>query len=328
MAPSPAAPAVAPVSSPDGFGPDRPLLAIGLLLGANFVFTAMDGLAKGLAGSGMAAEQIILLRYTLVTALLLPAVLRHWGGRPWRTSRPIAHIVRGVLLIGSATLFVHAMVHLPLETATAIGFVSPLYVTALSIPFLGEKVGIRRWAAVGAGFVGVLIILRPGTEVFQPAMLIPLVSSLCWAIGLIITRQMRGSEQPLTILIWSTGAGLIAIAPLGLLDWRTPTALEWAFLAAIAACHVAGQYLTIRAFMLASASMIAPFSYSTLLWAILIGAFAFGSYPDTATLIGGALLVAAGIYVWHRERQVTGKPTNPGGSIAEVAQPDAAAEKP
>src|SRR3546814_6554154 len=87
------------------------------------------------------------------------------------------------------------MVHLPLETATAIGFVSPLYVTALSIPFLGEKVGIRRWAAVGAGFVGVMIILRPGTDVFQPAMLIPLVSSLCWAGGLIITRQMRGRSE-------------------------------------------------------------------------------------------------------------------------------------
>jgi drug/metabolite transporter (DMT)-like permease len=303
--------------------PDQPLLAIGLLLGANFVFTAMDGLAKGLAGSGMAAEQIILLRYTLVTALLVPALLRHWGGRPWRTARPIAHVARGVLLIGSATLFVHAMVHLPLETATAIGFVSPLYVTALSIPFLGEKVGVRRWAAVGAGFVGVMIILRPGTEVFQPAMLIPLVSSLCWAVGLIITRQMRGTERPLTIVLWSTAAGMVAIAPLGIADWRAPTWTEWAFLSAIAAFHVAGQYLTIRAFMLASASLIAPFSYSTLLWAILIGIFAFGSYPDGATLAGAGLLVAAGIYVWHRERRITGKPTNPGGSIAEVAAAEA-----
>lgn len=324
MATPPAAPA--PASSPPGIGPDRPLLAIGLLLGANFVFTAMDGFAKGLAGAGMAAEQIIMLRYVLVSALLLPAVLRYRSARPFRTGRPIAHIARGVLLIGSATLFVHAMAHLPLETATAIGFVSPLYVTALSIPFLGEKVGVRRWAAVGAGFVGVLIILRPGTEVFQPAMLLPLLSSLFWAAGLIITRQMRGTEQPLTILIWSTGAGLVAIAPLGLLDWRPPTFQEWSFLLAIAACHVAGQYLTIRAFMLASASLIAPFSYSTLLWAILIGMFAFDSFPDGPTLIGGALLVAAGVYVWHRERQVTGTPTNPGGSIAEVARPEDDAE--
>ncbi len=318
-----------PTADPDpsgNAGVDQPLLAIGLLLGANFVFTAMDGFAKGLAGSGMAAEQIILLRYALVTVLLLPAVLRHWPARPWRTGRPVAHVLRGVLLIGSATLFVHAMTHLPLETATAIGFVSPLYVTALSIPFLGEKVGIRRWSAVGAGFVGVMLILRPGTDVFQPAMLIPLLSSLCWAGGLIITRQMRGTERPLTILIWSTAAGLVAIAPLGIVDWQPPTLRDWAFFVAIAACHVAGQYLTIRAFMLASASLIAPFSYSTLLWAILIGMFAFGSYPDAATLAGAGLLVAAGVYVWHRERQVTGKPTNPGGSIAEVAAAEAEAE--
>jgi len=314
----------------DNIGADQPLLAIGLLLGANFVFTAMDGFAKGLAGAGMAAEQIILLRYSLVTVLLLPAVLRNWRMRPWRTDRPVAHVLRGVLLIASATLFVHAMTHLPLETATAIGFVSPLYVTALSIPFLGEKVGIRRWSAVGAGFVGVMIILRPGSDMFQPAMLIPLVSSLCWAGGLIITRQMRGTERPLTILIWSTAAGLVAIAPLGIADWQPPTLRDWAFLVAIAACHVAGQYLTIRAFMLASASLIAPFSYSTLLWAMLIGVFAFGSFPDAPTLAGAGLLVAAGVYVWHRERKVTGMPTNPGGSIAEVAAteaPDEAADE-
>lgn len=319
-----AATTAAPATPSDSAGLDRPLLAIGLLLGANFVFTAMDGFAKGLAGSGMAPEQIILLRYTLVTVLLLPAVLRARRNRPWGTGRPYAHIARGVLLIASATLFVHAMVHLPLETATAIGFVSPLYVTALSIPFLGEKVGIRRWAAVGIGFLGVLLIVRPGTDVFQPAMLIPLFSSLCWAGGLILTRQMRGTERPLTILIWSTAAGLIAIAPLGLADWRTPTFRDWGFLAAIAVCHTAGQYLTIRAFMLASASLIAPFSYSTLLWAMLIGIFAFGSYPDVATIAGAGVLVAAGIYVWHRERTVTGKPTNPGGSIAEVAEETAA----
>src|SRR3546814_5187237 len=150
-------------------------------------------------------------------------------------------------------------------------------------------------------------------------MLSPVVSSLCWAGVLCITRQMRGSEGALTILIWSTIAGLVAIAPLGIADWRDPTLGEWAFLAAIAVCHVAGQYLTIRAFMLASASLIAPFSYSTLLWAILIGAFAFGSYPDGAPVAGAGLLVAAGLYVWHRDRRVTGLPTNPGGSTAEVA---------
>lgn len=307
-------------TTPDGMPADRPTVAIAMLLFAMFVFTAMDGIAKGLAGQGMPPERIILLRFVLVSAILAPVVAARWKHRPMQTTRPILHILRGVLLIASATLFVYAMRALPLETATAIGFVSPLYVTALSIPFLGEKVGMRRWAAVGVGFVGIVIILRPGTDSFVLEMLIPLFSSLCWACGLIITRAMRGREGPLTILVWSTASGIVVIAPLGLAGWEMPTVTQWGMLAAIAACHAAGQYLTIRAFMMASASMLAPFSYSTIVWATLIGLFAFGSYPDGATIAGTCLLVGAGLYVWHRERKVTGQPTVPGGSISEVAQ--------
>jgi drug/metabolite transporter (DMT)-like permease len=299
---------------------DRPALAIMLLLLGMFLFTAMDGFAKALAHQGLSPERITLLRFLLVMVMLVPAIALNWNSRPLVTSRPLLHIARGVLLIGSATLFIYAMRLLPLETATAIGFVSPLYVTALSIPFLGEKVGVRRWTAVGVGFLGVLIILRPGTDSFQLAMLIPLFSSLLWAFGLIITRAMRGRESPLTILIWSTGTGVAVVAPMGVLDWQTPTLTQWGMLGVIALCHVAGQYLTIRAFMMASASVLAPFSYSTIVWATLIGAFAFGSLPDIATIGGTGVLAAAGLYVWHRERQVTGKPTVPGGSIAEVAQ--------
>ena len=299
---------------------DRPALGIAMLLLGMFVFTAMDGVAKGLASQGMPPERIALLRYVLVSAILTPVVIARWNHRPLHTSRPVLHILRGVLLIASATLFVYAMRTLPLETATAIGFVSPLYVTALSIPFLGEKVGMRRWAAVGVGFLGVMVILRPGTAAFVPEMLIPLVSSFCWACGLIITRAMRGREGALTILVWSTVSGMVVIAPLGVSSWEMPTATQWGMLVVIAFCHAAGQYLTIRAFSLASASVLAPFSYSTIIWATLIGIFAFDSYPDFWTVAGTCLLAGAGLYVWHRERTVTGQPTVPGGSISEVAQ--------
>ena len=306
-------------TSDDGAG-DRPALAIGMLLFGMFLFTAMDGMAKSLAGQGLSPERITLLRFVLVMVMLAPVVALKWRERPLKTSRPGLHILRGVLLISSATLFVYAMRSLPLETATAIGFVSPLYVTALSTPFLGEKVGVRRWMAVIVGFGGVMVILRPGTDAFQLAMLIPLLSSLLWAGGLIITRWMRGHESPLTILIWSTGSGLIAVAPLGLLGWVTPTWPQLGLLALIAVCHMAGQYLTIRAFMMASASMLAPFSYSTIIWATLIWIFVFGSFPDMPTLIGTTVLAASGLYVWYRERQRAIEPTVPGGSIAEVAQ--------
>lgn len=286
------------------------------------VFTVMDGLSKALTVQGLSPELIAAVRYLLVMIILAPAVVRAWPDRPLRTQRPGLHVLRGVLLIASATLFIYAIRVLPLETATAIGFVSPLFVTALSILFLGETVGLRRWAAIAVGFAGVILILRPGTDVFSAAMLLPMLSSLCWAGGLIITRAMRGKERAFTVLLWSTGSGFIVVAPFGFIGWQPPDAWQWVLLVLVALCHVAGQYLTIRAFMLASASLLAPFSYTTIVWATLIGLFAFDSYPDLPTVGGTCVLAAAGIYVWHRERLVTGRPTVPGNSIAEAALHD------
>lgn len=305
-------------SQPDTGG-DRPGHAISLFLLAMLVFTVMDGLSKKLTVQGMSPELVASARYLLVLIFLAPVLARAWPDRPLHTRQPGLHILRGVLLIASATLFIYAVRVLPLETATAIGFVSPLFVTALSILFLGEKVGIRRWGAIAVGFFGVILILRPGTDVFTPAMLLPMLSSLCWAGGLIITRAMRGKERAFTVLLWSTGSGFVVIAPFGLADWQMPDALQWVLLTLVALCHVAGQYLTIRAFMLASASLLAPFSYTTIIWATLIGLFAFDSLPDLPTVAGTFVLAAAGLYVWHRERLVTGQPTVPGNSIAEAA---------
>lgn len=298
---------------------DRPGLAIALLLMAMAAFVTMDGFAKSLAGQGLAPELIVLWRYALVTAFLLPFIIRQRGRRPFRTSRHMLHILRGLLLLASAVLFIYAIRVLPLETSTAISFMSPLYVTALSIPFLGERVGIRRWLAVLLGLAGVLTIIRPWADSFHPAMLLPVLSSFCWACGLIITRAMRGAEPPFTILIWSTVSGFLAILPMGLVDWQMPNGMQLVKLAAIAACHLVGQYLTIRAFLLASASILAPFSYSTIIWATLIGAIFFHSLPDAPTIAGTAILFAAGLYVWHRERTLTRKVTVPGASISEAA---------
>jgi drug/metabolite transporter (DMT)-like permease len=307
------------MSAPAGDPQERPLLAIGLVLLAMFLFTTTDGAAKHLAAS-MAPEQVIWVRYGVIVALLLPVLWLKRGERLLATSRPGLHVLRGLLLMVSGLIFVFALESLPLETCTAIGFVSPFYVTALSIPFLGEKVGRRRWAAVGVGFLGVLLILRPGGGAFQWAMLLPLLSSFCWALGLIITRHMRGSERALTVLVYSSLVGFVASAPLALPHWRQPEALEWLLLAGVGAFNALGQYLVIRAFMMASASLLAPFSYSTILWAALIGAFVFASFPDAATLAGTSVLVAAGLYVWHRERVRTTPATVPNAALAQAVE--------
>ena len=215
-----------------------------------------------------------------------------------------------MLLAACSLIFYFALKNLPLELCAAISFVSPLFVTALSIPFLGERVGLRRWIAVLIGLLSVLMILRPGGVSFQLAMLLPLGSSLCWAMALVLTRLMRGSEQALTVLAWSSLVGVVAVSPLVWPVWVTPNASQWTILILLGVFNGLGQYLVIRAFMLASASLLAPFSYSIIIWSMLIGLIIFNSFPDGITLVGTAILIAAGLYIWHREK-VTNTPSTP-----------------
>lgn len=278
---------------------DRPLLAIAMVLGAMLVFVSTDAIAKHLSVT-LSAQQIVWVRYTVITLLSASLIARSPGGL--RTNHYVLHILRGLSLLGASLLFVFALKDLPLELCTAIGFAAPLYVTALSIPLLREKVGVRRWAAVAIGFLGVMVIVRPGSASFNWAMVYPLASSLCWACGLIITRLMRGTERPMVVLFYSSVVGCVASAPMALPFWQPPNGFEWLLLISLGALNAIGQYLIIHAFMLASASMLAPFSYSSIVWATLIGAVFFGSLPDQPTVAGTALLIAAGLYVWHRER--------------------------
>ena len=284
---------------------DRPIAAITMVLCAMLIFVSTDAIAKYLTQT-LTTQQIVCVRYTSITVLLLPILLRQTSGA-LRTTKPTLHLIRGLLLMLSSLLFVFSLEDLPLELSTVIGFAAPLYVTALSIPLLGEQVGGRRWMAVVVGFVGVLIILRPGGSDFRWAMLLTLISSFCWALGLIITRMMRGSERPLAILFYSSLVGAVSSLPLALPLWHSPTGFEWLLLIALGVFNAAGQYLIIRAFLMASASLLAPFSYASLLWAVLIGAVVFGTRPDTETVTGTLVLVSAGLYVWHRERVRAGK---------------------
>ena len=273
------------------------------------MFSATDGAAKYLS-SDIEPQQIIFLRYVIVLILIL--LFGFYRGQPnlLKTQQLTLQILRGLLLAACSLIFYFALKNLPLELCAAISFVSPLFVTALSIPFLGERVGLRRWIAVLIGLLSVLMILRPGGVSFQLAMLLPLGSSLCWAMALVLTRLMRGSEQALTVLAWSSLVGVVAVSPLVWPVWVTPNASQWTILILLGVFNGLGQYLVIRAFMLASASLLAPFSYSIIIWSMLIGLIIFNSFPDGITLVGTAILIAAGLYIWHREK-VTNTPSTP-----------------
>ena len=288
---------------------DQPLVAIGLFSLAMMMFSATDGAAKYLS-SDIEPQQIIFLRYVIVLILIL--LFGFYRGQPnlLKTQQLTLQILRGLLLAACSLIFYFALKNLPLELCAAISFVSPLFVTALSIPFLGERVGLRRWIAVLIGLLSVLMILRPGGVSFQLAMLLPLGSSLCWAMALVLTRLMRGSEQALTVLAWSSLVGVVAVSPLVWPVWVTPNASQWTILILLGVFNGLGQYLVIRAFMLASASLLAPFSYSIIMWSMLIGLIIFNSFPDGITLVGTAILIAAGLYIWHREK-VTNTPSTP-----------------
>jgi len=274
-------------------------VAIAFVLLAVALFSAMDALSKILAATYDPLE-VVWGRYLAILAMLAPLVLR--DPRALATARLRLQLLRGVTVLGAALLFIAGLARLPIADATAIGFASPLLVTALSIPLLGERVGPRRWAAVSAGFLGVLIVLRPGSGALGWAALLPLLSAACWGLSLVVTRRMRGGDRPLTTLLYSTAIGFAASSTALPLVWQPPSAGAWALMVLMGALSAAGQYLLIAGLARGDASLLAPFSYSQMIWSTLTGFFVFGTVPTAWTWCGAAIIVASGIYIAHRER--------------------------
>ena len=191
---------------------------------------------------------------------------------------------------------------MPLADASAIGFTSPLLVTVLSVPLLGEHVGRRRWSAVAVGFAGVLVVIRPGSGAVGPAALLPLSSAVCWALSIVVTRRMGAADRPLTTLFYSTVIGLaLSSAPLPYV-WQSASLADWSIMATMALLSAGGQYLLIAGLSRGAASLLASFTYSQMIWSTLLGYFVFQAVPTVWTWSGAALIVASGIYTAHRAR--------------------------
>ena len=264
------------------------------------LFSLSDVLAKLLRQS-LPAVEIAWLRYIVFVAFgtFLAGRNRFAGLRP---RRPVLQVLRGLGLVASAVLFINGLGYLPVAEATAINFISPAFITALSIPFLGEVVGIRRWAAVLAGLGGVLIVIRPGAGALQAAAAFPLLSALCWAAAIIITRRMGATDRTQTTLFWSALTGLAALTVLVPFGFVLPTPGQAGIALALGACASVGQYLVIIAYRLVPASTLAPFSYAQILSSTGFGYLIFSAVPDRATIVGVAIVIASGLYTAHRER--------------------------
>jgi drug/metabolite transporter (DMT)-like permease len=230
--------------------------------------------------------------------------------------------LRGLCTAGSSVLFVLGVSRMTMAQATTISFLSPLLVTVLSIPLLGEVVGVRRWAAVTAGILGMLIVVRPGLGGFQPAALFGVGSATCWAVALVLTRKLAAEDPPRTTVLWSamTGAVVLSFA----LPFQAVWPAWWQLGLALAMGVVAtgGQWLVVLAHRVAAASVLAPIFYAQLLWSALGGYLVFHNLPDEWTGLGAAVIIGSGLYTAHRERVRHGQ----GGSAQARAAQGAASQ--
>lgn len=271
-----------------------------LLLAATLFFSISDVLAKVL-GERVPVIEIGWIRYLTFFVMILGVGARE-GRVRLRVNLPWAQFVRGVMMVVSALFFIFSLRFLPIADAAAVGFVSPLLITALSVPMLGEVVGLRRWSAIGVGFVGVLVVIRPGTGTFQPAAFLVLASSLAWAVATILTRRIAGRDDAAATMMWAAMVGLVTLSIAIPFVYVAPSGQDVMLNVVLGIVATIGQYWMILAYRNASASLLAPFNYTQLIWSTASGWLVFGTLPDELTLLGAGIITASGLYTLHRER--------------------------
>jgi len=282
------------------------------MIAGTMLLTTQDGISKWLLDFHHAGE-IMFVRSALAFLPIAVLVQMEGGAHVLRSRRPKVQALRAAVTLLTALLVILSFRYMPLADALAIVFVSPLFLTALSGPLLGEAVGWRRWCAVLVGFVGVLCITRPGAEgIFNAYMLIPLAAAFFVALRDILTRQLGAYDGPTSVLFWSMVATLVGgAASLPVFGGRLPAAEHWPAFAAGAVLVTLAHWFTIKGLHLAAAATLAPFKYLSLVWAGIIGFFVWGDVPDVWKLVGAVLVVGSGLYVLHREtRKKAGRPTD------------------
>ena len=262
----------------------------------------LDGAAKylGLRLNGIeVAWGYFVATFACVSGYALAA--RASRARLRRSRRPWLQIGRAGCLVSSLSCLFVSLHYLPLAEATAINFTGPLFIVALSGPLLGERIDLGRWLAVVAGMAGALIVVRPGAAVFHWASLLPLVGAFFFALFNVATRLLRSADSTLTTLIHTFGIGSVLMTLMLPAVWIAPTPAECLVFAATGVLGFAAHFSIVRSLEVADASTVAPLNYVRLVWAIGIGFAVFGDLPGAATLAGGAIIVASGLYVVYRE---------------------------
>jgi drug/metabolite transporter (DMT)-like permease len=290
-----------PTAAPQGQSAPSPLRGILLIMASTGFFAVSDVITKQLTAA-LPAGEVAWMRYAVFVLLVLPTVALNGGGTVLRSHRPGLQILRGLGMVGSTIAFTHGLRFLPVADATAINFVSPILIMALSVLLLHEAVGWRRWSAAAAGFLGVMIVMRPGTGAFHAAAFLPLLAAASWAGAAIVTRRMSGSDHPLTTLAYSAIVGFLVLSAALPSGWVTPGWTEIALGLGIGVLSTIAHWLVILAYRHGDASVLAPFSYTQLIAAGVLGYLVFGTLPDGWTILGACIIAASGLYTAYRAR--------------------------
>jgi len=281
----------------------NPKVGIFWMLLTMLLFVSMDTCAKYLSQT-MHVVEVVWGRYffhLLILVILLAPRLKTL----MTTSHIRLQLLRSFLLLMTTACFFTGLGYIPLADASSMMLTSPIVVTALSMPILKEKVGARRWASIVIGFIGALIIIRPGTGIMQPAALFPIAAAVLYGVYQISTRFLSHSEPVLTSLLYSALIGTIVTTLALPFFWQMPTAEEWLLMVGLGLLGGVGHFALIKALTIAPAATVAPFTYTNLIWATLFGFIVFGDLPDQWTVIGAVIIVSSGLYIYHREQLKT-----------------------
>jgi len=285
---------------------NNPRLGILLMIATTFVFAVQDGISRYLAGN-YNVVMIVMIRYWFFAAFVITIAIRKSGSirAAAATRQPILQITRGTLLALEICVMVSAFVLLGLVESHAIFASYPLLIAALSGPVLGEKVGWRRWVAIGIGFVGVLVILQPGYTVFAPAAVIPLAAALMFALYGLLTRYAARKDTTATSFFWTGTSGAVVMTLAGVWFWEPMTATDWLWMGALCVTGASGHWLLIRTYEVAEASEVQPFAYLQLVFASAIGLLLLGETLRPNVAMGAAIVVSAGLFTLWRSKQTT-----------------------
>ena len=273
-----------------------------LMLAGDFMFALNDAMGKWLVAS-FSVGQVVLIRSIGAFIVLGPMIANQGAGRLFHMERPELQLLRVVMTTLDTGLFYAAVVYLPLADVMSFYMAGPIYVAALSHLLLGEKVGWRRWLAILVGFCGVLIILKPSSAAFSLSSAYALVGSIAFAFAIILNRRLRGTSDT-TLVTWQTIGTLVVGGVLTIGSWRTPSALDFGAMLLLGIVSCAAHLMITRALKLAPASTLAPLHYTLLLWAVVFGLVFFGDVPGPRILVGSAIVVFAGLFIFHRQKVV------------------------